>query len=70
VTVETLDSPVILRVRPGTKSGTTVRLRERGIVYPQQNHRGDLYIILHDRCTRKMSHKAKQLIDRMEKELS
>lgn len=70
VTVETLDTPVTLRVRPGTKSGTTVRLRERGIVYPQQNHRGDLYIIYTIDIPAKMSHRAKQLLTELEKELS
>jgi len=68
--VETLNEPVSLRVRPGTKSGTTVRLRGHGIVYPQQAHRGDLYVVYAIEVPEKISHKAKQLLDELQKELT
>lgn len=68
--VETLEGMVKLRVRPGTKSGTTVRLRSHGIVYPQQSHKGDLYIIYVIEVPERMSSKSKKLLEELQKELS
>ncbi len=68
--VETLESPVTLRVRPGTKSGTTVRLRSHGIVYPQQNRKGDLYVIYTIEVPERLSSKSKKLLEELQKELS
>jgi len=70
LTVETLGAPVTLRVRAGTKSGTTVRLRGHGIVYPQQSHKGDLYIIYTIDVPERMSSKSKKLLEELQKELS
>ncbi len=70
LTVETLEKPVTLRVRPGTKSGTTVRLRNHGIVYPQQSHKGDLYVIYTIAVPERMSGKSKKLLEELQKELS
>ena len=70
LTVETLDAPVSLRVRPGTKSGTTVRLRGHGIVYPQQAHKGDLYVIYTIDVPERISTKSKKLLEELQKELS
>lgn len=70
LTVETLDSPVTLRVRPGTKSGTTVRLRNHGIVYPQQSHKGDLYVIYTITVPEHVSSKSKKLLEELQKEWS
>ena len=70
LSVETLDAPVSLRVRPGTKSGTTVRLRGHGIVYPQQAHKGDLYVVYLIEVPEHMSSKAKKLLEELQNELS
>lgn len=70
LTVETLDAPVTLRVRPGTKSGTTVRLRGHGIVYPQQSQKGDLYVIYTIDVPDHMSLKSKKLLEELQKELT
>lgn len=68
MTIETLDAPVTLRVRPGTKSGTTVRLRGHGIVYPQQSHRGDLYVINIIDVPERVSQKSRKLLEELQKE--
>jgi len=68
-TVDTLDGPIKLRVRPGTKSGTHVRLREHGVVYPQQSQKGDLYITYTIQVPEKTSHRAKELLEELAKEL-
>lgn len=70
LTVDTLEAPVTLRVRPGTKSGTTVRLRGHGIVYPQQAHKGDMYVIYTIEVPERMSQKSKKLLEELQKELS
>ena len=70
LTVETLSSPVTLRVRPGTKSGTTVRLRNHGIVYPQQSHKGDLYVVYTIDIPEHISSRSKKLLEELQKELS
>jgi len=70
LTVETLSAPVTLRVRPGTKSGTTVRLRNHGIVYPQQSHKGDLYVIYTIEVPERISPKSKKLLEELQKEWS
>lgn len=69
-TVQTLDGPVKLRIRPGTKSGTHVRLRGRGIVYPQQSHKGDMYVVFNINTPDSVSHKAKKLLEELEDELT
>jgi DnaJ-class molecular chaperone len=68
-TVKTLDGDVKLRVRPGTKSGTHVRLRGRGIIYPQQSQKGDMYVIFTINTPESVSHKAKKLLEELENEL-
>lgn len=70
IVIETLSETVTLRVRPGTKSGTTVRLRGHGIVYPQQAHKGDLYVIYTIDVPERMSSKSKKLLEELQKELS
>ncbi|MFZ2026637.1 MAG: DnaJ C-terminal domain-containing protein [Microgenomates group bacterium] len=70
ITVDTLDEKVTLRVRPGTRSGTTVRLRGRGVVYPQQSHRGDFYVVYTIEVPEKLSHKARQLLTELQNEFS
>jgi DnaJ-class molecular chaperone len=68
ITVNTLDGDVTLRVRPGTKSGTTVRLRGHGIVFPQQSHNGDLYVQYTIEVPERLSSKAKKLLEELQKE--
>lgn len=70
IEVPTLDGQVQLRLRPGTQSGTTVRLRGQGIVYPQTSRRGDEYIIYRVKIPDRVSSKAKKLLEELEKELS
>ena len=69
LTVETLDTSLTLRVRPGTKSGTTVRLRNHGVVYPQQSHKGDFYVIYVIDIPEHLSSKTRRLLEELQKEL-
>lgn len=69
IAIETLDGPVKLRVRPGTESGTAVRLRGHGVVHPQSSQKGDLYVIYKIKVPERLSHKARQLLEDLKKEL-
>jgi len=69
VKIETIDGPITLRVRPGTESGTAVRLRGHGIVHPQSTQKGDLYVIYKIKVPEKLSHKARQLLEELKREL-
>jgi molecular chaperone DnaJ len=44
VSVETLDGPVTMRVPPGTASGTTLRIREKGVAAGGKHPAGDLLV--------------------------
>lgn len=69
VEVPTLDGVVQLRIRPGTESGTTVRLRGQGIVYPQTARKGDQYVIYKIKVPDHLTSKARRLLEDLEKEL-
>ncbi|MEK9179028.1 MAG: DnaJ C-terminal domain-containing protein [Patescibacteria group bacterium] len=45
--VQTLEKPTRIKIKPGTTSGTLIRLKEFGLPHPNsQHHRGDLYIVI------------------------
>jgi len=44
IEVETLEGKVRLKIRPGTQSGTVIRLRGRGVRSPNERRFGDHYI--------------------------
>lgn len=67
--IPTIDGKVQLRIRPGTQSGTTVRLRGQGIVYPQTSRRGDQYVVYRVKIPDRVSAHAKKLLEELEKEL-
>lgn len=46
LTLETLDGPEQVQVRPGTQPGTVHRLRERGTPHLNSKRRGDLFVHL------------------------
>ncbi len=68
VDVITLGDSVTLKVRPGTQSGTTVRLRGHGITYPNTNRKGDEYVVYKVHIPQKVSGKAKKLLEELQKE--
>jgi molecular chaperone DnaJ len=69
VEVPTLDGKTKLRVRPGVKDGTMVRLRGQGVPYPKSSQRGDLYVVYKIKVPEKVSSKARRLLEELEKEL-
>lgn len=68
--IPTIDGSVRLKVRPGTASGSVVRLKGRGIPYPQSAQRGDQYVVFKLRVPEKVSGRAKKLLEELREELS
>ncbi len=69
VEVLTLNGSLKLKVRPGTQSGTTVRLRGEGIVYPNTSRKGDQYVVYRVHVPEKVSGKAKKILEELSKEM-
>jgi len=58
---------VKLRIRPGTQSGTMVRLRGFGVPHLRGRGRGDLYIRFRVKIPQKLTRKQKELIKKLSK---
>ncbi len=69
VEVRTIDDSVKLKVRPGTQTNQAVRLKDKGIPYPNSKQRGDQYVVFKVEIPEKLSGKAKKLIEELKKEL-
>ncbi|MBI3620481.1 DnaJ domain-containing protein [Candidatus Roizmanbacteria bacterium] len=69
VDVPTLHGPIRLKIRPGTQSGSTVRLRSEGVPYPNSQRRGDEYIIYKIKVPQRVSSQAKRLLEELSSEI-
>jgi len=67
--IETLDGMVKVRIKPGTKSGSMLRLRGKGVPYLRSYQRGDFYIIFKIDVPGRISPRAKKLLEELKKEL-
>jgi len=68
VEVPVINDSIRLKVRAGTQSGTTIRLRGQGVPYPNSNRRGDQYVIFRIKVPERVSSKAKKLLEELDKE--
>jgi len=67
IKVETVyGDEVKLKIRPGTDSGTTIRLRGKGVKYPRSNRRGDQYVQVNITVPDSPTRGQKQLLKEME----
>lgn len=62
----TIEGRINLRVRPGTQSGTMVRLKGMGIKDPQGRGQGDEYVRLKITVPTKLSRRQKELLEEFE----
>jgi len=69
VDVPTIDGSVNLKVRPGTQSGTTVRLGGQGIPYTNSSRKGDQYVIFKIKTPERVSSRAKKLLEELKEEI-
>lgn len=68
IKVPTLGNEVKVRIRPGTPGGTTIRLKEKGVIHLHGRGKGDEYIRLNVLIPEKLSREQKDLIEKMKKE--
>ncbi len=69
VEVPTINGMVKLKVRPGTQSGTTVRLHDQGVPYPNTYKKGDQYVVFKIKTPENLSSKAKKLLEELQNEM-
>ncbi len=69
ISVPGIDDTIKVKVRPGTASGTAMRLRGKGIVYPNSHQRGDQYIVFTITVPSRISSRQKKLLEEFEEEM-
>jgi len=69
IEVPTIQDSIKLKVRPGTKPGTALRLQGQGIPYPNSTRRGDQYVVFKINIPERVSGKAKKLLEELDSEL-
>lgn len=65
IAVETLDGTERVRIEPGTRSGTVLRLRGKGVPNLNRRGRGDLYITIEVVTPRELSREQRDLLERL-----
>ena len=65
IKVPTIEGDIKLRIRPGTQSGTMMRLRERGVIHLHGRGRGDEYVRLNILVPEKLNKEQKNLVEEM-----
>lgn len=68
IKVPTIDGEVKVRIRPGTQSGTLVRLRERGVPNVRGRGRGDQYIRILVNIPDKLTRHQRELVEKLKEE--
>src|SRR5688572_26126834 len=69
IQVPTLDEPETVKVPDGTQTGTTFRLRGKGMPDVNGRGRGDLFATVQVQTPRKLTREQKQLLDQLAKSL-
>lgn len=65
IKVPTVEGDVKIRIRPGTTGGTTMRLRERGVIHLHGRGKGDEYVRINVLVPEKLNHDQKNLVEEM-----
>lgn len=68
ITVPTIDGDLNLKIRPGTKPETVVKLRGRGVPYVHGGGRGDQYVRLNIAIPARLSRRQKEILKEFESE--
>ena len=69
VDTKTLEDEIELRVPDGTQNGDTLRVRNKGMPGLHGRGQGDLYVEIHVKTPKKLSRKAKKLLEELKNEL-
>jgi DnaJ-class molecular chaperone len=65
IEIPTINESIKLKIRPGTQSGTMMRLRERGVAHLHGGGRGDEYVRINVVIPEKLTHEQKRIIEEM-----
>jgi molecular chaperone DnaJ len=65
IKVPTVEGDLKIRIRPGTQSGTMMRLRERGVTHINGRGKGDEYVRLAIIVPEKLNREQKELVEEM-----
>ena len=65
VSVDTLDDPVTLKVPAGTQSGTTMRVRGRGVPAAGKHPTGDLLVTINVRIPAKLTRDQRAIVEKL-----
>ena len=65
IEVPTIENKIKIRIRPGTQSGTMMRLREHGVPHLHGRGKGDEYVRINVLIPEKLSREQKQIIEEM-----
>lgn len=68
ISVPTIDGNLDLKIQPGTKPGTMIRLRERGVPFTRGGSRGDEYVRIVINFPSKITSRQKELLQEFESE--
>jgi molecular chaperone DnaJ len=66
ITVPTLEGEHVLKVPEGTQSGTTLRIRGKGVPVLNSRSKGDLYVEVRVQTPAKLSKRQKELLQELE----
>ncbi len=66
--IKTPDSSIILKIPEGTESGDILKVRGKGIPFSRGYGRGDLLVEIKMQTPRKISRKAREMIEQLKKE--
>jgi DnaJ-class molecular chaperone len=68
IDIPTIDGPVKIKVRPGTQSGTMVRLRGKGVVSVHSRNKGDEYVRILVSTPEKLTREQRELLNDLKRE--
>jgi DnaJ-class molecular chaperone len=68
INVPTIENEIKIRIRPGTQSGTMMRLREHGVPHLHGRGKGDEYVRINVVIPEKLNHNQKSIVEEMKEE--
>jgi len=68
IKIPTIENEIKIRIRPGTQSGTMMRLREQGVPHLHSHGKGDEYVRINVVIPEKLNHEQKNIIEEMKEE--
>ena len=69
IDIRTLEDEIELKIPEGTQNGDTLRVRNKGMPEIRGRGHGDLYVEIHVETPKKLSRKAKKLLEELKNEL-